>query len=169
MDEDEYVAGCETYNLSMMEFEIVPEQEVHPAKILFCGDDRRYIHVWGKLTLAWDHFYIGWRSEGITPEMQKFGADSFAIGVDENYAVFTKQLLTVGVSNSPLLSMYVLDNILAIRFEMEIHIYKAGRPEMWCNFGLPDISEDLELTATSIAVKCMDDYKIYKFDFPVLE
>jgi hypothetical protein len=152
----------------MMKVEIVDEREVDKAKILFCYDEPDRNHTWGKLSLDWDHFYIGWRSR-LMPEMETFGADSLAVGIDENYVVFTKQIPFTGTSHSPLLSIHKLDDIIALRFETEVHIFKAGMPAMWCEFGLRDISEELELRPTSMTVKCMGQLDDFTFDFPVLQ
>jgi hypothetical protein len=171
MDKSEYAAGCKTYHLKMVEFKTINESEVDAQKILFCNEDDRYNHFWGKLSFSWDHFFIAWRSETFGPVIKQVGESSTVIAVDENYAVFSKPTLTTitGTSSSSLLGVEVIDDIAVIAFEMEIHIYKAGMSTMLCKFGLPDIAENIQFTFSSIIVKCMGDFNTYTFDFPLVE
>jgi hypothetical protein len=155
----------------MVELKIVEESEVDEQKILFDNEDKRYNNFWGKLSFSWDHFFIAWRSETFGPVIKQVGESSTAIAADENFAVFSKQTLTTitGKSHSSLLGVEVLDDIVVIVFEMEIHVYKAGMSTMLCEFRLPDIAEHIQFTSSSVIVKCMGDFKTYTFDFPVVE
>ncbi len=154
----------------MVNFEIVREEEVDDQNILFCDNDRRANRMWGKLSFSWDYFFIGWRSNNVMPEIKQVGSSTTVIGVDENYAIFSKSNLTTisGLSATPLLTIKVVDSIVALIFEMEVHIYKVGMSTILSVFNLPDIVEETELNGTSIKVRCMDG-KSYDFDFPVLE
>jgi hypothetical protein len=145
----------------MISFSIVEENEVDHSKVLFKYEGS-FNRMWGKLVVNQEIYYIGWRSDLIEPLLIESNG-VICIGVDEHYALLTPGKTLTGKSYSPLLNGSANENVIALIFEIEVHVISLATLEIK-EFGLPDIAESYTLEENSIELKCLDG-KEYRFEW----